>query len=463
MIDAWSSAAAVAAAVAAREVSVSEVVDAALARLAAVEPRINAFAERMDDAAREAARAAGQAVMQGAPLGPLHGVPLTVKDNVPMAGHRLGNGSRAGLEVTAGADAAVVTRLRAAGAIVIGRTTLPEFAHRVMTDSPTWGVTRNPWNLAHTPGGSSGGASASLAAGVTPLAVGTDGGGSLRFPASCTGTIALKPTLGTVPNDTAPDGFGNYAFVGPMARHAADAALMLSVMAGPLTADPYSHGRAAPAGAVAPEGAARGLRIGWIEHVGPYRTAPEVSGPCTAALRALEGEGAVVAPLAAPCLDAVYETYQVIATAAHAARLGPVVERWGEAITPAFRDSVAIGARWSAVELVRAQDRRTALYRAVQALFAGCDLMATPTTTVPPPTVETNGAIASDWYAAAAGALYPFNLTGNPASSVPAGFTAEGLPIGLQLVAPWYAEQRILDVAALLEARLGLAARRPPL
>lgn len=461
---AWLPATAIASGIAARRFSPVEVIEAVLARADAVEPSLNAFAERFDEAARAEARAAEAAVMAGEALGPLHGVPVTVKDNVPMAGHRLANGSRAGMDVVARQDAVVVQRLWAAGAIVIGRTNLPEFAHRILTDSPAFGVTRNPWNLAHTPGGSSGGASAALAAGVGPLAVGTDGGGSIRCPASCVGAVGLKATLGAIPFESFPDAFGSYAYAGPIARHAADAALMFAAVAGPDDADPYSLLRPLPSGRVSEEGAARGLRIGWIEHFGPYRTDPEVARLTTAAVQALAAEGARVEPIAPPCFGAVFETYQVIATAAHAARLGPLAERWGQAITPSMRESIAIGARWSASDLVRAQDRRTALFRDVQALFRRFDLIATPTMLAPPPPLDANaGSVATEWYAAIAAPLYPFNLTGHPAASVPAGFTEDGLPVGLQLVGRWDSEQRILDAAAFLEARLGFASKRPPI
>src|SRR6202162_2576041 len=250
--------------IAARDLLPVDIVDAVLARAEAVEPTLNLFALPLFDAARDAARAAEAAVMAGAPLGPLHGVPITVKDNVAVAGLRLANGSAAFMDFVAPADAAVVARVKAAGAIVIGKTNLPEFAHKVLTDSPAFGITRSPWSLDHTPGGSSGGASAALAAGVAPLAIGTDGGGSIRCPASCCGLVGLKATLGRIPFE-APDGFGNYSFVGPVARRVQDVGVLFSVMAGRLAADPFSLGAPVLPKSVlgAPEGTTAGLRIGW--------------------------------------------------------------------------------------------------------------------------------------------------------------------------------------------------------
>ncbi len=430
--------------IARRRISPVELTAAVLARADQLDPVLNLFALRLGEDARRDARAAEQAVMNGVPLGPLHGVPITVKDNVAIAGLPMRNGSLMTEGVVPSRDAAVVARVKAAGAVVIGKTTLPEFAHKVLTDSPLHGVTRNPWNLDHTPGGSSGGASAALASGVAPLAIGTDGGGSIRLPAACTNIFGLKATLGRIANETMPDGFGNYAFVGPMARTAADAALLLSVMEGPHAHDPYSLATQRRA----PEAARdHPLRIGWIAHFGEYRTNPEVVACTEATIGLLAGQGAIVEPVETRCFDDVFETYVVIATTAHATRLGLLAERFGEAVTLSLRESIARGGRFSAVDLQRAQDRRSVLFRAVQDLFERFDVIATPTMTVPPPLLDAGGSVATLDYAAWAAPLYPFNLTGHPAISVPAGFTTAGLPVGLQLVAPWFAEQRLLELA----------------
>ncbi|MGG5823226.1 amidase [Falsiroseomonas sp. HW251] len=447
----------VAAMVAARQVSPVDVMDAVLARAEAMQPVLNLFVQPLFDQARDAAKVAEAQVMKGESLGPLHGVPFTLKDNVAMRGLPTLNGTVAVTPPPAEEDWAVLARLRAAGGIPIGKTTLPEFAHKVLTDSIQCGVTRNPWNLERTPGGSSGGASAALAAGVAPLGIGTDGGGSIRCPASCAGLVGLKATLGRIPNETFPDPFGNYAFVGPMARTVADAALMFSVMEGAESRDPWSlglppHPPAAPV---------KGLRIGWIEHFGKYRTHPEVLAAITTARKALEEAGAIIEPLADPCFDDVFDTYIVVATTAHAARLGPLEERAGEKMTDSMRDSIGIGRRFSAADLVRAMDRRGALHRAVQRLFGRFDLIATPTMLAPPAPLDAGGSVASAFYAEWAAPLYPFNLTGHPAASVPCGFGSEGTPIGLQLVGPWHGERRILTVAQALEDALDWPSRWP--
>jgi aspartyl-tRNA(Asn)/glutamyl-tRNA(Gln) amidotransferase subunit A len=448
-----------AAMVAAKQVSPVEVMEAVLGQAERQHARLNLFVLPLFEQAREAARAAEAAVMAGEPLGPLHGVPFTVKDNVAMSGLPTVNGSVAAPAPVATQDWAVVARLRAAGAIPIGKTTLPEFAHKVLTDSPQTGVTRNPWHLERTPGGSSGGASAALAAGCAPLGIGTDGGGSIRCPASCAGVVGLKATLGRIPNETFPDPFGNYAFVGPMARTVTDCALMGSIMEGADPRDPHSLG----APPHPPQPAVKGLRIGWVEHFGKYTTHPEVLACMTGARAALEAAGAIVEPLSDPCFDDVFDTYLVIATTAHATRLGPLEEKAGDRMTASLRESIGIGRRFTALELVQAMDRRGALFRAVQNIFARFDLVATPTMLAPPAALDAGGSVATAFYAEWAAPLYPFNLTGHPAASVPVGFSDENTPVGLQLVGPWHGEGRIVAAAVTLEEALGWPERWPRL
>jgi aspartyl-tRNA(Asn)/glutamyl-tRNA(Gln) amidotransferase subunit A len=451
--------------IAAKKISALEVTDAVIARAEHVEPSLNMFAKPMFASAREEAKTADASVARGDPLGKLHGVPITIKDNVAIAGLPMANGSVAFADFVPAADAAVVARIRAAGAIIIGKTNLPEFAHKVLTDSPAFGVTRNPWHLDRTPGGSSGGASAALAAGVAPLSVGTDGGGSIRCPASCTGVVGLKATLGRIPFEAMPDGFANFAFVGPMARTVDDVALLLSVMAGPVAADPFSiaGGAVAMPAPRAAESVAKNLRVGWIENFGRYRTDPAVADLTRAAVSSLVAEGAQIEDLRDPCFDDVFEYYVVLATTAHAARFGHLPEKFGDRLTASIRASIARGARYSAVQWQRAHDARTKLFRDVQRLFQRFDVIATPTMIAPPKPLDAEGSIATAEYAEWAAPLYPFNLSGHPAISVPAGFTGDGLPVGLQLIGPWFGEQLLLDVAGLLERLHDWPSRRPPI
>ncbi len=452
-----------AALIAARKLSAVTLVDAVIARAEQVNPRLNCFATTLFAEAREAARRAEDDVMHDRPLGPLHGVPVTVKDGVATAGHRMTCGSYAMEDVVASGDAVVWQRLRAAGAILLGKTATPEFFHKVATDSPIYGITRNPWALDRTPGGSSGGAAACLAAGIGALAVGTDGGGSIRCPASCAGVLGLKPTLGRVPHDGFADTFGNYSFVGPMARDVRDMAIMLSVMSGPDFSDAHSLAvPALPLAAVAAP-ALRGMHVGWVPRVGGTPVDVDVATLTADAVRLMQADGAEVTEFDDPAFDDVFDTYVVIATTAHAARLGPFVARFGERMTASLKASIVQGAAYSAADLVRAIDRRTVLYRHVQRLFDRFDVLVMPTLTAPPKPVDAGGAINTAMYAEWARTLYPFNLTGHPAASVPCGFTRDGMPVGLQIVAPWYGEPRIIGLAAFLEAAIRWSERRPPL
>ncbi|WP_158813459.1 amidase [Methylocapsa sp. S129] len=446
--------------IARREVSPVEIMNAALARAERLQPVLNVFAALWADEALDLARAAEAAAMRGDPLGPLHGVPITIKDNVAIGGKPMRNGSLSSLDFVPAQDATVTARVKAAGAIVIGATTLPEFAHKVLTDSPVYGVTRNPYDLQRTPGGSSGGASAALAAGVAPLAIGTDGGGSIRCPAACTGVAGLKATLGRIPFEQFPDSFVNYAAVGPMTRVVEDLPLLLSVMSGPQIDDPYSYA-VEPFMPAPKKEPVRGLRIAWIENFGNVRPEAEVDALTKRTIERLASEGAHVEAVSTPIFHNVFDTYVVIATTAHAARLESVAARWGEKITASLRQSIARGLSYSAAEWQRASDRRSVLFRAVQRLFERYDVIATPTMNAPPVGLDAGGSIESQMYAEWAGYLYPFNLTGNPALSVPCGFTAGGLPVGLQLVGAYHDEQRLIDVAQAIENAGGWRERRP--
>ena len=449
--------------IATKRLSPVTLINAVIARAERLQPQLNCLAVESFDEAREKAKQAENDVVQGRPLGLLHGVPITIKDGVATAGHRLPIGSFAFENNVATTDVLAAARIKSAGAIIVGKTTTPECYHKVLTDSPLFGVTHNPWALDHTPGGSSGGAAAALAAGIAPLAVGTDGGGSIRCPAACTGILGLKPTLGRIPMEAAPDSFACYSFAGPMARNVRDLALLASVMEGNAGHDVHAQ-RTSREQLVShePADAVRGLRVGWIPRFRQFRVDTEVAAAAQAAVERLEADGSVVEILPDTTLDNVFDTYVVIATTAHAARFGGLIDQLGDRLTPSLRELILQGRSYSAIDLQRAADRRTSLFRRVQDLFARLDLLVTPTLTAPAKRLDAGGAINTPLFAEWASALYPFNLTGHPAASVPCGFTAHGLPIGLQLVAPWDQEARIHGVAGFFEAVTPWAHRRPP-
>lgn len=438
-----------------KQVSPVAVVEAVLARIEALQPTVNAFITVTAEEARAAARRAEAAVMAGERLGPLHGVPFSVKDLLPTRGVRTTMGSLIFADQVPAEDAVPVRRLREAGAILVGKTTTPEFGHKPLTDSPLFGATRNPWDLSRTAGGSSGGAAAAVVSGQAPLALGTDGGGSIRLPASCCGIVGLKPTLGRVPHVSQADLFSSTSYIGPMARTVAETAACFDAIAGFDAGDPYSR----PEPADDPRDVTvRGLRVGWLPRVGNRLVDAEVLAATEAAVRHLEAGGAHVETLDED-VSAFEQTFLIGLQAGLAARVGAHMAAFGDKVAPSLRESVERGARWSAVDWVNALGQRTAMYRRVSALLRRFDVLLSPTLSRPalavdhdafrPITIggEEAGSIRGAWYPY----LWPFNLSGHPALSLPCGVAADGLPIGLQIVGPWHGDRRVLALAGHLE------------
>jgi len=438
-----------------KQVSPVGVVEAVLARIEALQPTVNAFITVTAEEARAAARRAEAAVMGGERLGPLHGVPFSVKDLLPTRGVRTTMGSLIFADQVPAEDAVPVRRLREAGAILVGKTTTPEFGHKPLTDSPLFGATRNPWDLSRTAGGSSGGAAAAVVSGQAPLALGTDGGGSIRLPASCCGIVGLKPTLGRVPHVSQADLFSSTSYIGPMARTVAETAACFDAIAGFDAGDPYSR----PEPADDPRDVTvRGLRVGWLPRVGNRLVDAEVLAATEAAVRHLDAGGAQVETLDED-VSAFEQTFLIGLQAGLAARVGAHMAAFGDKVAPSLRESVERGARWSAVDWVNALGQRTAMYRRVNALFRRFDVLLSPTLSRPalavdhdafrPITIggEEAGSIRGAWYPY----LWPFNLSGHPALSLPCGVAADGLPIGLQIVGPWYGDRPVLALAGHLE------------
>ena len=278
-----------------RALSPVEYMQAVLSHAESQQPRCNPFATLCADEAMEGARAAEQAVMDGGPLGPLHGLPVTVKDLFATSGIRTAYGSAMHLGNVPQQDDVLVARLKAAGAVLVGKTTTPEFGNKGVTDSPSFGTTRNPWDLARTSGGSSGGAGVAAALGIGPLHLGSDGAGSVRIPAACCGVVGLKPTTGAVPFQDSKDIFGNNVSAGPMTRTVADAALMLATLRGPDTVDPWGLNPAPEAIPTALTGPSlHGLRIGVIRLATNPELDPDMEANTRRSAAALAARGADV-------------------------------------------------------------------------------------------------------------------------------------------------------------------------
>ncbi len=445
---------------AAKTLSPVEAARAALDRIERCNPAVNAF--RLVDEARaiEAARASEARWVRGEPQGLVDGVPCSIKDLVLTKGWSTLRGS---LSVSPDQpwdeDAPCVARLLEHGAVLLGKTTTPEYGWKGVTDSPLTGITRNPWDLSKTPGGSSGGAAVAAALGMGALHIGTDGGGSIRIPASFTGIVGIKPTFGRVPAYPASP-FGDVAHVGPMTRSVADAALMLQVIAEPDRRDwqglpfPPPNYRDGIAGGV------QGLRIGYSPDLGFAKVDPEVAEIVERAVRQFETAGAVVTP-AAVMLENAYTVFLAHWMSGAAAMRVRIPEDQRGKLDPDLQKAMDYGARLTLADYQAASAGRAALGLTLSTAFERFDLLVTPTMPlaafdaghVSPKTGEWNW---TDWTPFS----YPFNLSQQPAMSVPCGFTRSGLPVGLQIVGPRLSEALILRAAAAFEALMPV--RLPP-
>lgn len=452
------------------ELSPVEIVEAVLERIERLNPLLNAYLTVTADGAREQARAAEARARRGERLSPLDGVPYSLKDLEPTAGVRTTYGSRWFEHNVPSEDGAVAARLKTAGGVLLGKTNTSHFGYKDMCDNLIGPPCRNPWRLDRTSGASSGGAGAAIAAGLGPLAHGSDGAGSIRIPSALCGVFGLKPSYGRVPYHPNSDYFTLRSHNGPMARTVRDAALLLQTMAGPDRRDPFTID--APPGdyLAACEGDLRGLRVAWSPDLGFAAVDQEVREIVEAAARRFTELGCAVD---APALnwpnprDFHKTIYEVSIAARHVER---ATERpdW---IEPTLMRMILNAGRVSAVEHHRALLARSTFYTAVRESFDTFDLLLTPQMPVAAWSVEPG---ADEGVHEIDGRptptmfdrlpfTYPFNLTGQPAASVPCGFTREGLPVALQIVGGWHADAQVLRAAACFEALQPWAQRRPPL
>ena len=430
-------------------VSPVEVADAVLSRLEEVDSNLNAFCHRDDEGFRAAAVASERRWAEGAPLGPLDGVPTSVKDVLRVSGWPTRMGSKA-VEVKQAwtEDAPAVARLRESGALLVGMTTTPEMGWKGVTDSPLYGQTRNPWNLRMTPGGSSGGAAAAVACGVGPLALGTDGGGSVRIPASFCGIVGFKPTFGRVAA-WPPGLYGTLSHVGPMARTVRDAALLLDVIGKPDARDPWSLGDDGIDYLAETRRSVAGVTVAYSRDLGHIRVTPPVAEVVDEAVRGLAGLGMEIEEIDVDVPKAE-ETFRTLWCAAAAAAIRTQSRHRRRFLDYGLTRIAAEGDAIPAVDLVEAERERTRYSAEVGALLEGFDLLVTPT--VPITAFEVGLEVPSGWpgerWYTWTPFTWPFNLTGQPALSVPCGFTAEGLPVGVQIVARRQADALALRAGA---------------
>lgn len=447
----------------ARKVTPSEVTEAVLRQIERVNPVVNAFITVVADLARTTARESDRRFAEGRVLGPLDGIPLGIKDLSETAGVRTTMGSRVYEHHVPDFDAPVVARMKAAGAVILGKTNTPEFGWKSPTDNPLFGPTRNPWNLERTAAGSSGGSAAAVACGMGPLASGGDGGGSIRQPASFCGVFGIKPTFGLVPMFP-PSVVATFVSEGPLSRTVRDGALMLQAMAGYDPRDLFSKPDQHFDYVASCEGGIEGLRVAWSPDLGYARVGPEVRAITERAARCFEELGAHVEE-ASPGWPDPYELFHTLFYALVGGTVDELLPEWQGQLDPGLERIADAGRKLSAFDVSRAQVIRNDLQTIGAAFFERYDLLLTPTMTLPPFPVgidfpsEVGGepVTGMQWTAF----TFPFNLTGDPAASVPAGWTDDGLPVGLQIVAPRWQDARVLRAAAAFEAIQPWADRRP--
>lgn len=437
----------------AKKLSPVEATEAALGRIRKHGGSFNAFCLVDEKSALAAARASEARWQKGAPQGAVDGVPTTVKDLILTKGWPTLRGSRAIDKHQAwDEDAPVVARLREAGAVLLGKTTTPEFGWKGVTDNLLTGITRNPWNPERTPGGSSGGAAVAAAAGMGALHLGTDGGGSIRIPASFTGIYGLKQNYGRVPaHPLSP--FGTVAHIGPMTRTVADAALMLNVIAQPDLRDWYAlppDGRNYLDGL---EDGVRGLRIAWSPSLGGFKVEPDVAAATAAAAKLFADELGAHLEEASPDLAGAGDVFlkHWFPGAANALRVFTPEQR--KLMDPGLIAIAEQGEAFTLMEYLAAVKQREAMGVAMNRFHTKYDLLLTPMMPLvafeagEPVPRQSDGTVWLDWSPFS----YPFNLTQQPAASVPCGFSKDGLPIGLQIVGPRFADALVLRASRAFE------------
>ena len=439
---------------AAREFSPVEVIKALLARIESLDKSINAFC-LLDETATLAQAQASQARWQkGAPLSALDGVPVAIKDLLLTKGWPTLRGSKAiDPQQAWNDDAPAVARLREAGAVLLGKTTTPEYGWKGVTDSPLTGITRNPWDLSKTPGGSSGGSAAALAARLAPLAIGTDGGGSIRIPASFSGVFGLKPTYGRVPAYP-PSPFGTLAHIGPMSRDVTGSAMLLDVLSGSDARDPFGLPPAQDSFAAKLDDGVRGKRIAFSPAMGFAKNVDnEVAALVAGAARKFESLGAVVEAVDPPLMEGgdPRADFRILWWAGAGFALGEYPEEKKALLDPGLRAMVEEGAAIPLRRYQQAAMARATYASAMRQFMTRFDFVLTPAVAIPAFAVDRLSPRDNESWLDWTPFSVPFNLTQQPAASVPCGFTRAGLPVGLQIAGRMYDDAGVLAAARAYE------------
>ncbi|HEX8008197.1 MAG TPA: amidase family protein, partial [Trebonia sp.] len=451
------------------ELSARELLDAYLDRIGRVNPALNAIVTLAEDQAVRQAAEADKAAARGAALGPLHGLPIAVKDLADTAGIRTTYGSPLFADHVPDADAPHVAELRSAGAVIIGKTNTPEFGAGSQTFNPVFGITRNPWNPLLTPGGSSGGAAAAVAAGLLPFADGSDLAASVRNPAAMCSVFGLRTTPGLIGSEDPErdDVFDPLGVVGPIARTAADAALLLSALRGRDPGLPLARPGAAAADAERGRspGSVAGLRIAWSASLGGLPVEPEVTRVLGRARAALAGAGAIITD-AEPRLAGADEVFQVLRGVRMAGSSGALLRSHRDQLKDTLVWNIEYGLALTAAQIAAAQRRRSAIFGRMKAFLRDYDVLAAPTVQVLPFAAERewvteiNG-VPQETYIDWLRSCSRITVTAHPAVSVPAGLSADGLPVGLQLIGRYGTDERLLSIAGAVGQAITPSPGRP--
>jgi amidase len=451
----------------ARQVSCLEVMQAHLAQIERLNPRVNAIVTLLPERALAAARAADEALVRGEPIGALHGLPVAHKDLANTAGVRTTQGSPIYADFVPDNDEIVVERLRHGGAIMLGKTNTPEFGAGSQTFNRVFGATRNPYDLAKTCGGSSGGAAVSLACGMVPLADGSDSGGSLRNPAGYCNVVGLRPSPGRVPSESARHAWSTLSVDGMIARTAADVALALSAVAGPDARSPISLAEPGSVFAQPLERDFRGVRVAWLGDIPGVPVDRRVRAVLDAQRGTFEALGCVVED-ATPDFSGADEAFKTLRAFGYALGLGDVVDAHPGLVKDTVVWNVKQGRKLTGADVGRAERLRTELYHRVRRFMERYEFLLLPVSQVPPfdinqPYVTEIEGVALETYIDWMRSCYYISITSLPAASVPGGFTAEGLPVGLQIVGRPRADFAVLQLAHAFEQATSWWRVRPPL
>ncbi|TFG09045.1 MAG: amidase [Promethearchaeota archaeon] len=448
-----------------QELTSAEITEVIIERIEKINPIVNAYCTPTFDLAREMAKTSDDKVKKGKKIGPLEGIPISIKDLMYTEGIRTTFGSLIYENFIPEEDGVAVARLKSAGCVILGKTNTPEFGYAGVTHNKVFGVSKNPWNLNRTPGGSSGGAAAAVASGMSPLALGSDGGGSIRHPACFCGVYGLKPSLGRVPVYPKKGIKSPHTQYGPIVRYVKDAALMLDVMKGPHDADKYSLPDDKKSYLEEINIKPKRLEIGFSLDLGYAKVVDEdVKNAVKKAVYNFEKVGWVI-NIVKEKLKPPRMAFNTLYTAMFAHDLKPQLKKWRDKIDPDLLKLVDAGLTYPGTAITKALHQRQKYYEIFYPFFKKYDILITPTTAIPafelgmmfPPKINGIGVSPTGWQPF----TFPFNLTGFPAATIPCGWSREGVPIGMQIVGKRFDDLLVLQVSKVFEEIAPWQDKRP--